>query len=85
MILANLIACEYNYSHILRQFHYACHQINLECDMLSVKDNFSNYPLLIVPTLYSASEDTLSKTKDHVKNGSHLLLGFKSGRRIPDS
>lgn len=53
--------------------------------MLSVKDNFSNYPLLIVPTLYSASEDTLSKTKDHVKNGSHLLLGFKSGRRIPDS
>lgn len=68
-----------DYNHILRQFYDACYQMNLECDMLSVQDDFSDYPLLIVPALYSASEDTLSKIKDYVKNGGHLLLGFKSG------
>ncbi len=67
------------YNHILRQFYDACYQMNLECDLLSVQDDFSCYPVLIVPALYSASEETLYKIKNYVKEGGHLLLGFKSG------
>lgn len=68
-----------SYNHILRQFYDACYQMNLECDLLSVQDNFSDYPVLIVPALYSASEETLCKIKNYVQEGGHLLLGFKSG------
>jgi beta-galactosidase len=52
--------------------------MNLECDLVSVADDFSCYPILIVPTLYSASESTLIKIRDYVKNGGHVLLSFRS-------
>ena len=67
-----------DYNHILRRFYDACYQLNLECDMVSVEDDFSKYPFLLVPALYSASEDTLHKIDAYVKNGGHLLLGFRS-------
>ena len=38
----------------------------------------SKYKLLIVPALYSASDDVLLSIKDYVRAGGHLLLGFKS-------
>ncbi|MBQ9198598.1 MAG: beta-galactosidase [Lachnospiraceae bacterium] len=38
----------------------------------------SKYKLLIVPALYSASDDVLLCIKDYVRSGGHLLLGFKS-------
>lgn len=67
-----------DYNHIMRRFYDACYQLNLECDMVSVEDDFSKYPFLMVPALYSASEDTLRKIDAYVKNGGHLLLGFRS-------
>lgn len=70
---------ETDYNHILRRFYDACYQLNLECDIVSVQDDFSKYPFLIVPALYSAGEDTLRKIDDYVKEGGHLLLGFRSG------
>lgn len=68
-----------NYNHILRWFFDACYQMNLECDILSVDDDFSAYSLLIVPTLYSASEAVLKKIKCYVENGGHALISFRSG------
>jgi beta-galactosidase len=68
-----------DYNHVLRQFYDACYLMNLECDLVSVTDDFSAYPILIVPALYSASEDTLRKLKAYAENGGHLLLGFRSG------
>jgi beta-galactosidase len=66
------------YNHILRQFYDACYQMNLECDLVSTADDFSAYPILIAPALYSVSEATLKKIRDYVKNGGHLLLSFRS-------
>lgn len=68
-----------DYNHILRQFYDACYQLNLECDVCSVEDDFSKYPFLIVPALYSASENTLRRISEYVQKGGHLLLGFRSG------
>lgn len=66
------------YNDIVRWMFDACYQINLECDILSVQDDFDAYQLLLVPALYSAGESTLQKLKDYVKKGGHLLLGFRS-------
>lgn len=64
------------YNHILRWFYDACYQMNLECDLVSVQDNFDDYPLLLAPALYSTTEKTLCKLKEYVQKGGHLLLGF---------
>ena len=66
------------YNHILRWFYDACYQMNLECDLVSVQDNFDDYPLLLAPALYSTTEKTLCKLKEYVQKGGHLLLGFRS-------
>ena len=34
--------------------------------------------MLVVPALYSASSMTISKLRHYVKNGGHLVLGFRS-------
>lgn len=68
-----------NYNDILRMMYDSCYEMNLECDLVSVHDDFSSYPLLLVPALYSASEETLRKLNTYVSEGGHLLLGFKSG------
>jgi beta-galactosidase len=73
------ISGELDYNHILRWIYDACYALNLECELLSVSDDFSAYPLLLVPALYSASEATLARLKSYVSDGGQLLLGFKSG------
>ncbi len=70
---------ELDYNTILRWMYDSCYEINLECDLLSVQDNFDDYSLLLVPALYSATEETLHKLKNYVNCGGNLLLGFKSG------
>ena len=70
---------ELDYNTILRWMYDSCYEMNLECDLLSVQDNFEEYSLLLVPALYSATEETLQKIKNYVNCGGHLLLGFKSG------
>lgn len=68
-----------DYNHILRWMYDCCYELNLECDLVSVEDDYDSYSLLLVPALYSASEKTLAKLKAYVKDGGHMLLGFKSG------
>lgn len=45
----------------------------------SAERDFSSYECLIVPALYSASEDLLTAISDYVKNGGHLITTFRSG------
>lgn len=66
------------YNDILRWMYDTCYQMNLECDILSVQDDFTAYPLILIPSLYSAAENTIKNLKNYVKNGGHLLLGFRS-------
>ncbi|MBO6114902.1 MAG: beta-galactosidase [Lachnospiraceae bacterium] len=69
----------FDYNSILRGFADCCHELNIEYDLLYKGDSFDNYKLLIVPALYSASDETLLKIKDYVEKGGHLLMSFKSG------
>ena len=69
-----------SYNTIFRWLFDACYRMNVECDILSSEDTcFGDYDLLIVPALYSASEDVLKRLDSYVKSGGHMLLTFKSG------
>ncbi len=66
------------YNHILRSFFDAAYELNIEADLISVNDNFEDYPFLIIPALYSASNDTIHKIRNYISNGGHALMSYKS-------
>ena len=41
--------------------------------------NLSDYKVIVVPPLYVASDATLNKLVEFVRNGGHLVVSFKSG------
>ncbi len=67
------------YNRILRRIYDSLYEMNIECDLLSVNDSFDGFSFLIVPALYSASEETLLKIKSYIENGGHALITFKTG------
>lgn len=67
-----------DYNEILREIHDACYNMNLETDLIYKEDNFSKYEILIVPALYSANNEVITKLRNYVEKGGHLIMTFKS-------
>ena len=61
----------------------ALYRQNIECDILPVDkpemQDFSKYDMLVVPSLYVATDELLQKISDFVKNGGEVVMLFKSG------
>ncbi len=71
---------EHSYNTVARWLGDSLYRLNIEYDMISSRErDFSNYSCLVVPALYSASEDLLKALLDYVKNGGHLITTFRSG------
>jgi beta-galactosidase len=69
-----------NYSTVLRQMYGALYDLNVEPDFVQAGDaNLSQYKVLLVPPLYSASDAVLRGIADYVKNGGQVVMSFKSG------
>jgi beta-galactosidase len=69
-----------NYSSILKQFYHTLYQANIGVDFVFPEStNLANYKIILVPPLYVASDATLNRLSDYVKNGGHLIMAFKSG------
>jgi beta-galactosidase len=68
------------YSASLQQLHQALYKANVGADFVfpSTAD-FSQYKLLIVPSLYVADDALLKRISDYVHGGGHVLMTFKSG------
>jgi beta-galactosidase len=68
------------YSASVQQLHGALYKANIGADFVfpSTTD-FSQYKLLIVPSLYVADDALLKRISDYVHNGGHVLMTFKSG------
>lgn len=64
-----------------RTAYDAMYMQNIECDIIPVdKDNdFAGYDMLVIPPLYVATDETLQKISDFVKNGGEVVMFFKSG------
>jgi beta-galactosidase len=69
-----------NYNDVLRPLYDALYKMNVGTDFIdpSVKD-FGQYKLIVVPALYAASDELLTKLNLYVKNGGHVVYTFKSG------
>jgi beta-galactosidase len=69
-----------NYNDVVRLVYDALYRSNIGCDFLfPASDNFEDYDLLVVPTLYSAPDALLERLNTYVENGGHIVYTFKSG------
>ena len=61
--------------------HNALYRMNLETDIMPVDkwENLSQYPMVVIPPLYVASDSLLEKIAKYVENGGHAVMFFKSG------
>jgi beta-galactosidase len=68
------------YGASVQQLHNALYKANVGADFVfpSTAD-FSQYKLLIVPSLYVADDALLKRISDYVRGGGHVLMTFKSG------
>ena len=65
---------------LVAQFHRILYQNNIGVDFI-FPDNpgFERYRLVIIPSLYVASDELSGKINDYVRNGGHVIMQFKSG------
>ncbi|HVH89399.1 MAG TPA: beta-galactosidase trimerization domain-containing protein, partial [Terriglobales bacterium] len=69
-----------DYMTLLRQMYNALYDLNVEPDFVQAADqNLSRYKVLLVPPLYSASDELLQGLANYVNRGGHIVMGFKSG------
>ncbi len=61
----------------------ALYRQNIECDILPVDNptmqDFSKYDMLVIPSLYVATDRLLQKISDFVKDGGEVVMLYKSG------
>ncbi len=69
-----------SYMTLLQQMYNALYDLNVETDFVPAGDaGLSRYKVLLVPPLYSASDEVLAQIAAFVKAGGHVVMGFKSG------
>ena len=71
---------ESSYNSVVRWLCDSLYRANVEYDAIFTQEmHLKDYSLVFVPSLYSASENTLQKLNDYVENGGHLVVTFRSG------
>lgn len=70
---------ELSYNDVVLWMYRALYELNLECDVLSDKEqNWENYDMLVFPQLYSVSEETTERVRAFVENGGIVFASFRS-------
>lgn len=65
---------------LVGQFHKILYQNNVGVDFVFPEDpQFEKYDLVVIPSLYIASDELLKKINNYVKKGGHIIMQFKSG------
>jgi beta-galactosidase len=68
------------YHSIMQQLYRALYRSNAGVDFVFPEStNFADYKVIVVPPLYVASDTTLNKLAEFVRNGGHLVVTLKSG------
>jgi beta-galactosidase len=70
-----------SYNEAMRPYYDALYRLNVEADILSPSSTMplSEYKLIVVPSLYAASDAEIAKLNDYAKAGGHVLYTFRSG------
>lgn len=65
---------------LVGKFHRLLYESNVGVDFIFPENpELEKYSLVIIPSLYVASDDLLKKISNYVKNGGHVIMQFKSG------
>ncbi len=65
---------------LVDQFYKICYENNIGVDFIFPENpEFEKYSVVIIPSLYIASDELLHQISAYVKNGGHVIMQFKSG------
>jgi beta-galactosidase len=68
------------YMSVLRHMYDALYDLNVEPDFVPADSgDLARYKVVLVPPLYSASDEALRRISDYVKRGGEVVMAFKSG------
>ncbi len=70
-----------DYNNVFRWFHDALYYINGECDIIPAQaepEILARYSLIIIPAMYSATEEVIERIRAYVYNGGHIIMSFRS-------
>ncbi|WP_143462146.1 beta-galactosidase [Levilactobacillus enshiensis] len=71
---------ERNYNDLFRSLYDQFYRLNVRTDITDEHHiNLDDYKLIVVPALYSVSDEFLQALNDYVKRGGHVIYTFKSG------
>lgn len=74
----NLEGLEYN--NVFRRMYDALYRMNVECDFLDpTSTEIDQYKLIVVPSLYAASDKLIDRLNRFVEKGGHVVYGVRSG------
>lgn len=69
-----------DYTTVLRQMYNALYALNVEPDIVQADSaDLAGYKVVLIPPLYSASDEVLARVADYVRTGGHVVMAFKSG------
>ncbi|MCR5216785.1 MAG: beta-galactosidase, partial [Lachnospiraceae bacterium] len=71
-----------NYNDILRWIYDGFYDLNVECTFVDATlekgEDLSDYALVVIPALYSVTEEMIGKLRKYVEGGGHLFSTFRS-------
>nr|WP_269431678.1 beta-galactosidase [Bacillus sp. JCM 19034] len=71
---------EKTYNDVVRLMYNELYKMNVGCDIIHpMTENLDQYRLIVVPALYSASDECLERLNRYVEQGGHVVYTFKSG------
>jgi beta-galactosidase len=69
-----------DYNDVCRLMYDALYKMNIGCDFVDPScTNLENYTMLVVPSLYAASDTLLNRLNRFVEHGGHIVYAFRSG------
>lgn len=69
-----------SYNDVFRALYDELYKLNIRTDVTDINNiNLEAYDLIIIPSLYSVSDEKLNELNEYVKNGGHILCMFRSG------
>ena len=68
------------YNEVLMPIYDVLYRMNAECDFMWPQqiERITDYDLVIIPAMYCASDEVLSRIRSYVKDGGNVFMTFKS-------
>ncbi|MBK8985771.1 MAG: beta-galactosidase [Chloroflexi bacterium] len=76
---------DFDYLRHIFAFYHALQRLGVPVKIVSRQADLSAYKLVIAPSLHLADEETAVPLHSYVTNGGTLLLGVRSGFKLPDN